>query len=664
MNKSYWLSADSLTEKYFFRLISLMFISVLLSCSDEQAPTTNGAADPSPAIVDKNANEKLSNPPSRNPYFGDLHVHAAYSLDSYINFNPVDPDKAYRFAKGEEVTISGGRKLKLTTPLDFAAVTEHGEYLGELSLCLDESTAQYNIPLCRDIRNEKQERSLVSEVFKKLIIPSVLAVDPQRNTSICPEGGKQCLQRARSVWQELQEISNTHNIDGEFTTFVAYEWTGNPLGNNLHRNIIFRNKNVLELPVSHYDANTPELLWQALDSQCNPPCELLAIPHNSNQSNGQQFPELDGQPETLELAKLRGRLEPLAEIIQAKGESECHTGVATNDEFCAYEKLNRRKICTEDEIEAESNCYEVCDASGKPQGCIWENSYIRNALKTGLQYQQKHGTNPYKFGLIGSTDTHNGTPGATDERNYVGHHGAEDGSPEVREELPAVKEFSAHRMKGSGGLAGVWAEENTRDSIFSALKRKETFATSGTRMILRFFGGWDFSGDTDTAENIVNVGYQKGVPMGADLPAPSGIEAPEFLFWAMQAGDGNRLQRVQIVKAWVNENGTKQELTYDVACADGLVPDAETLRCPDNGAKVNLDDCSVSSDKGASELIGRWRDPEFELKEQALYYLRVLENPSCRWSTYEAIRENKALFDNVEASIQERAWSSPIWYTP
>ena len=664
MNINCWLSNDCLVKKHFLTLI-LLFMSMLVSCSDEQdGSPAKVTADEMQTQLGENVKEILSNPPSRNPYFGDLHVHAAYSLDSYINFNPVDPDKAYRFAKGEEVTISGGRKLKLTTPLDFAAVTEHGEWLGELSLCLDDSTAQYAIPLCRDIRNEQQERAMVTETFKKLIIPSVLAVDPKRNTGICPEGGTQCLQRAGSVWQELQSITNAHNIEGEFTAFNAYEWTGNPLGNNLHRNIIFRNEHVLALPVSHYDANTPELLWQELESQCTPPCELLAIPHNSNQSNGQQFPLLNDEPETLAMARLRSRLEPLAEIIQAKGESECHSGVATNDEFCDYEKLNRRKICTAENSEVESDCYEVCDANGQPQGCIWENSYIRNALKTGLLYQQKHDINPYKFGLIGSTDTHNGTPGATEENNYVGHHGAEDGSPEVREELPAVKQFSAHRMKGSGGLAGVWAEENTRESIFSALKRKETFATSGTRMILRFFGGWDFSGYDENGESLVNLGYKNGVPMGTDLPAPRRATAPEFLFWAMQAADGNRLQRVQIIKAWVSDNGAKLETTYDVACADGLEPNPDTMRCPDNGAQVNLQDCSVSENKGATELSGKWRDPKFDLNEHALYYLRVLENPSCRWSTYEAIRENKARFDNVEAIIQERAWSSPIWYTP
>ena len=641
----------------------LIYLLLLVACAQEPGDESPQADIKTEQTSENEVTEKGSAPWSRQVLYGDLHVHTSYSLDSYVNFNPVDPDMAYRFAQGEEVELSGGRKLKLTQPLDFAAVTEHGEYLGELAICLDESQSQYDVELCQDIRNEQKQRKLVTKVYKNLIIPSVLSEDPRRNRSLCPQDDSVCLQRAASVWKELQGISNSHNKPGEFTTFHAYEWTGNTNGNNLHRNIIFKNDAVLELPVSHYDANTPALLWRRLANECHEPCELLAIPHNSNQSNGKQFPGLSYSEESVELAELRQKLEPLVEIIQAKGESECHTGIGTNDEFCNNEQMERRTLCEPGTDPETSECIVVCDAIGKPEGCTQNNSYVRNALKEGLMLKESLGVNPYMFGFIGSTDTHNGTPGATEENNYQGHHGEEDGSPQIREKLPEVKEFSAHRMKGSGGLAAVWAEENTRASIFSALKRKEAFATSGTRIALRFFASWDYPEELESAENMLEIAYQRGVSMGSSLTTQKNMRSPNFLIWAMKGSDGVNLQRVQMIKAWV-EDGEAHETTYDVACSDGLIPDESTKRCPDNGASVNLNDCSVSANRGAREFIRSWEDPEFKLSQSAFYYVRVLENPSCRWSTYEALRENKPFFDDVNPVIQERAWSSPIWYTP
>jgi len=615
--------------------------------------------------------------PDRKPYFGDLHVHTAYSLDSYINFNPVGPREAYRFAQGEEVILSGGRKLKLKQALDFVAVTEHGEYLGELSLCLDKETAQYDKTLCREIRNEEKQLDLISHIFKKLIIRDVLSSDPQREKDLCSTDNKDCLDRAHTIWQELIELADEYNHAGEFTTFIAYEWTGNTNGNNLHRNIIYRNQHVPSLPVSYFEANTPEKLWQQLQDGCLAPCELVSIPHNSNQSNGQQFPSTGI---TVKQAKLRSKLEPLVEIIQAKGESECHAGFGTADEFCDFEKLERRPVCAGSEDKTTSivewlpkffqfarnnsaECASLCDSQGRPDGCVWANNYIRNTLKDGLRLEEQMGINPYKFGVVGSTDTHNGTPGATDESNYMGHHGVEDGSPEIREALPEIKVFTPNRMKGSGGLAGVWAEENTRDSIFAALKRKETFGTSGTRIVLRFFGGWEYPELSDEKNDFVELGYKYGVPMGGDLPHANSSQSPNFLFWAMKGNDGANLQRIQIIKGWY-EKGETMEQTYDVACSDGSIPDETSYRCPDNGAFVDVKNCEVSADKGAIELKGRWQDPKFNSDQRAFYYMRVLENPGCRWSTYEAIREGKQPFDDLDPLIQERAWSSAIWYTP
>ena len=606
----------------------------------------------------------------RFPYFGDLHVHSAWSLDSYIGFNRVGPRDAYRFAMGEEVVLSGGRMVRIDRPLDFAALTEHAEYLGELPLCTDESSAAYALEICRDIRNETGQEFLIYKIFKEFMFRDIGSPDPQREPDLCGEDNARCLARAKSTWLELQDIAHEFNRPGVFTAFVGYEWTGGTDGNNLHRNIIYGNDRVPVLPISYFEANTPEKLWKQLQETCAAPCEVLAIPHNSNQSNGRQFPAMrgdvpvpgrdDGSP-SAELAQLRIKTEPLVEIIQAKGESECHTGVGTEDELCLYEKLERRPLCRAGG--AGEDCVRVCAGSGAEEGCLAPNNYVRNALKLGLELERKLDVNPYKLGFIGSTDTHNGAPGGTDESDYQGHHGVSDSTPARRALEPEIKGWSASREMSSGGLAGVWAEGNTRAAIFAALQRRETFATSGTRITVRFFAGWDFPGTIDMNTDLAALGYGSGVAMGGDLPAPGADTAPGFILWAMKDPEGVNLQRVQVIKGWLEDGGTREQV-YDAACSDGLTPDPETHRCPGNGAAVNLDDCSVSADKGATELKALWRDPDFSRDEPAFYYVRVLENPSCRWSTWEAIRENTEPFDDVDLTIQERAWSSPIWYNP
>ena len=601
--------------------------------------------------------------PQRFPFFGDLHVHSAWSLDSYVNFNRVGPREAYRFATGEPVTLSGGRVVRIDRPLDFAAVTDHAEYLGELQICTDEADARYSLELCRDIRNETGDQALIDRIYRELIIRDVLSPDPQREPELCGADAAHCQARAKSVWRELRDIADEFNRPGVFTTFLGYEWTGNTNGNNLHRNIIYKNNQAPALPIGYFEANTPEQLWQQLQDTCESPCEVLAIPHNSNQSNGRQFPALSegGSPLSAEWAALRARTEPLVEIIQAKGESECHTGVGTEDELCRYEKIERRPLCGEDSVGAD--CVRVCAAGERAPGCIAPNNYVRNALKQGLMLERQLGVNPYRLGFIGSTDTHNGTPGGVDESDYQGHHGVEDGTPERRASSPEIKEFSANRVKGSGGLAGVWAEENTRAAPFDAIRQRETFATSGTRITLRFFAGWDFLGNIDGINNLAALGYDRGVSMGGELGPVETAAAPAFIIWAMKDPQGANLQRVQVVKGWL-EQGESKEQVYDVSCSDGLTPDPATHRCPNNGATVDLSNCNISADKGEVELKTLWRDPEFDPRQPAFYYLRVLENPSCRWTTWEALREGKQLFTDVAPTIQERAWSSPIWYDP
>ncbi|MFT7457957.1 MAG: hypothetical protein ACI909_000629, partial [Planctomycetota bacterium] len=389
------------------------------------------------------------------------------------------------------------------------------------------------------------------------------------------------------------------------------------------------------------------------------PCDVLAIPHNSNQSKGRQFPTTMSRAD----AQLRSELEPLVEIIQGKGDSECQVGVGTADEYCDFEKLERRPLCLEDATESSADCFQVCKDGDESVSCIQKNIYLRNALKDGLRLGETLGVNPYKFGVIGSTDNHNGTPGATEESNYMGLFGEEDATPELRAKLPEIKQFKPPRLHSASGLAGVWAEENTRDSIFAALKRKETFATSGTRIVLRFFGAWGFGTDIDDDMNLAIRGYQSGVPMGDDLPSRTETAVPDFLLWAMKAPDGALLQRIQIIKGWL-EDGESREETYDVVCSDGLQPDPVSHRCPDNAASVDLLTCALSRNRGAVELKGRWQDRGFDPDNPAFYYIRVLENPSCRWSTWDALREGKAFFEDVSPLIQERAWSSAIWYKP
>ncbi len=657
-----------LITKSYLRLIRLTIlvfsvIFVVVGCTDQTSESSAYEEKATNKVSAERRPDKPTSIPKRQAYFGDLHVHTSYSLDSYMTFVRSTPRDAYRFARGERVVMYGGKEKQLKNPLDFVAVTEHAEFLGEFALCSTLGSTAYKDSLCVDYRNEKQDRQLASDLFRDTLLPIFTARTPQR-WPICGEDGSLCADAARSVWQEIQQVNEEFNTPGEFTTFIGYEWTGQYRGNR-HRNVIFRNENVPDTPWSQFEVPTPEQLWKKLDEECHSPCEVITISHNSNQSKGQRFSGLNsnGTPLTEEEAAFRAAYEPLVEIIQQKGDSECRLGLGTNDEACDFQKFDLRPICAEESINPDTNvCAPICDENGQPKACVWESDYVRNALKIGLKLEEKLEVNPYKVGIIGSTDHHNGNPGDTEEDRYEGAHGYLDDRVEDRLKLALAggyKELS----RSAGGLAGVWAEENTRDSIFAALKRRETFATSGTRILLRFFGGWNFPDTEDLNPDLNTLGYRDGVPMGADLPANKTDKAPRFLVWASKGVDGHNLQRVQIIKGWL-QNGLMKERVYDVACSDGLVPDQTNHQCPDNGARVNIEDCSTGPDKGAHELQVNWLDPDFESDERAFYYARVLENPSCRWSTFDALRNGRLPPAEVEAWIQERAWSSPIWYSP
>ena len=598
----------------------------------------------------------------RYPYFGDLHVHTSWSLDAYIIFNRTTPADAYRFARGGEIEFYGGLTRKLAHPLDFAAVTEHAEFLGEMLLCSDPSSAAYRSQLCTEIRNEQQDPVIENRIFRKVLLKILTAEKPQR-PAFCGQAGQDCRRAARSRWQEVRRIADEYYRPGEFTTFVGYEWTGERNGNR-HRNVIFRNNTVPATPWSMIEVPTVEQLWKKLDQDCTAPCEFLTISHNSNQSRGVRFAGVNsaGAPFSREQARYRAAREPLAEIMQFKGESECRTGLGTEDEFCNFEKYDLRPLCPGQPGRGSNlSCVPVCDAPDQPPGCVSPFNYVRNGLKSGLEFQQRLGANPYKLGLLGSTDVHNANPGDSGEYGYRGHFGYLDAAVADRL-LPALKTGFKQLPRNPGALTGVWAEANTRDSIFAALRRRETFGTSGNRILLRFFGGWDFPAEVEQGTDLAELGYRTGVPMGADLPQPVSGGSPHFLVWALQAVDGEKLQRLQVVKGWL-EDGIAQERVYDVACADGMVADATSHRCPDNGARVNLSNCSVTPERGATQLQSVWEDPDFDNGAPAFYYLRVLENPRCRWSTLDALSLGRPPPTETAPTIQERAWSSPIWYT-
>jgi len=640
---------------------------LLLVCACSLAPDESKQVDAvkststSRAVLEKNT-EVMSDYMERHPLFGDLHVHTSYSLDGYIIFNRTTPRDAYIFARGGEIDFYRHPR-RLDIPLDFVSVTEHAEFLGESLLCADASTDAYATDMCIDIRNEHQDPAVENRTFVNVLLKVFKAEKPVRSL-ICGDAGKDCIAASRTRWKEIQEIADEFNVPGEFTTLIGYEWTGQQ-GGNRHRNVIFRNNLVPQTAWSMIEVANVEELWRKLDEECLPPCEVLTISHNSNQSNGLRFAGVnpDGTSFSAEQASYRAAHEPLVEIMQFKGESECRYGLGTEDEFCDFEKYDLRPVCPGKPREGSSlQCAPECDAFGQPKGCVWARNYTRNALKIGLQFEQLIGANPYKFGVLGSTDTHNANPGNTTEDNYKGNFGYLDASAEDRL-LLALKTGFKLLPRNPGALAGVWAEENTRDSIFNALKRRETFGTSGTRILVRFFGGWDYPQTLEEGTDLAELGYRNGVPMGADLPTKNKNAMPRFLIWAAKAVNGRKLQRAQIIKGWL-ENGESKERVYDVLCSEGLQPDPDSLRCPDNGVRVNLNDCTVLEDKGAIELQGLWEDPDFKPGQHAFYYARVLENPGCRWSTYDALRLDRQAPIDAPSTIQERAWSSPIWYTP
>ncbi len=654
--------------------VALMCV-VLCGCGPEDA----FEARPAEPLVGRSAPEaecEIHEPLGR-ALFGDLHVHTSVSSDAYAFGVRVTPDDAYRYAFGGELRLppyeadgSGGRAARIDRPLDFTAVTDHAEFLGESRLCTDPGSEAFETGFCESYREGSGRNPWL---VMRIMLPF-----PWRSSSACGNGDRACAREAAAAWRETIEAAERWNDTTsacERTTFVAYEYSSHRLGSNLHRNVVFRNATVPSLPISYLEARREWHLWERLGETClaaGNGCDVIAIPHNSNISNGRMFSTDYPGAEDIEAqrarARLRARVEPIVEIMQHKGDSECRVempGVeAPADELCGFEKFEDFAMDLEPGETPPGPCSDGWLGDVAPHlgpDCVSPASYVRYALAAGLGEAQRLGVNPFRFGLTASTDTHNGLAGGVRERDFPGHLGLGDDTAAKR--VQWSRGVAGNASNNPGGLIGVWAEENSRDAIFAAMKRREVFGTSGPRIRVRFYGSHDFSGDLCDVGDPVEAAALEGVPMGSELPErDDGDGPPSFVSLAIRdAGTpeapGGLLQRVQIVKGWQDDEGTTHGRVYDVA-GNG-----------DNGADVDLDSCTPRGD-GYDTLCSTWHDPDWDPDRPAVYYARVVENPSCRYSTWQCLalapedRPPDCSDPDRPATIQERAWSSPIWYSP
>ncbi len=612
--------------------------------------------------------------PLRRPLFGDLHIHTGFSMDANAVGNDTTPDDAYRFARGEEIPVFSGepgkpRTARLERPLDFAAVTDHAEWLGEVRLCRDPASEVYDTSGCKIFRGEEQSRiaellGMTRGFFPKLL--GLVDLDFKRADEVCGADNGLCRAGMRTAWAELQASAERfydRSADCSFTTFHAWEYSRSPNSTKIHRNVILRNELSPEFPISAAETGHARGLWPQLRDLCNATgtgCEAIAIPHNPNLSNGRMFEvwyREEGMEQQRAEAALRAEMEPIVEMSQIKGSSECRNGMfnvlGDTDELCDYEKYRDMSG-----LELE-DCQERAEnGATASKGCTSRVDHVRYALLEGVREKNRIGVNPFKFGFIGSTDNHLSTPGQVAEWDQPYKFGAT-----RRQALTIGEQSRAIAHMNPGGLAGVWAEENTRDAIFDAMKRREAFATSGPRIVPRLFAGWELPADLCGREDFADVGYAQGVPMGSDLPvSPDTDSAPVFAVSALRdtgtaAHPGGKLQRLQIVKGWVDDEGRFHQKVVDVAGDK------------DNGASVDLDTCQPQG-RGADQLCAVWQDPDFDATRDAVYYARAVENPSCRWTTYlcnewtDGPKPDSCDSPLIPKTIQERAWTSPVWFTP
>ncbi len=605
--------------------------------------------------------------PDMNLYWGELHLHTSESFDASLFGTTLGIADAYRFAKGEPLRSPGGEVMQLSRPLDFVAITDHAEGFGTRTHCDDPELSLAERATCW-LANQSNPM-----IFKILVGKArgiAPAGDPSKPAGIYQQTTRQplkpgafptcrfgngslerCDSNAGTDWDRYIDLADKYYEPGKLTTLIGYEYSpGMPDQGKHHRNIIFRSNTVPERAISSLDVPNAIELWKGLEAGCLGDCDFLTIPHNPNKAWGLTYSRFtwDGQQYGEADWRLRQRYEPLTEIFQIKGAQECALGVGATDEECAFEQV-----------------FDPC-LPGETTGCAFETGFVRQGLKIGLELEQELGFNPIQTGFIAATDSHNSNPGDVEEWDYPGAVGTVT-SPAVRRlednaQTPAYQ--SRLRFHTSGGLAAAWAPENTREAIFDALARRETYATSGPRMAVRFYAGWGIDEAID-AHNAIPALIAGGVPMGGVLRTNATKQtSPGFFVWTTQDPMDAPLQRVQMIKGWVDTQGQAQEMVVDIACADGLHVDPASGRCPANGASVDLNTCNFSSGSGASEMKTLWHDPDYNPDQSAFYYVRVLMNPTCRWSSYDAIRLGRQPDPRVPATIRERAWTSPIWLDP
>ena len=615
----------------------------------------------------------ITNAYPQEVYWGDLHVHSRFSMDSFSFGNEtLSPDDAFRFAKGEAIKAHNGEMAQLKKPLDFLLVSDHAEYLGVVASIVDRKNGIENTSL-----GKRWKAWLDSDNLPAILNEWVGMIDnagtgfahadadADNDAEDNAEDNGVSLTTSvndypspaffNSVWREMTAIAERHNAPGRFTAFTGYEWTSMVEGDNLHRVVLFRDgpevtKNLV--PTSSIDSTDPEYLWARLaEYEQETGGQVMAIPHNGNVSEGRQFSDTRNSGAAFDQAYARTRIrwEPIVEITQVKGDSETHPVVSPEDEFADYESW--------DETDINSNPYPA-DQLEK----IFTGSYARPTLKAGLQHEAELGVNPFKFGMIGSTDSHT-VMATADDDNFFGKFVDSEPSPErLTNKMGGL--LWNNRLLSASGYAAVWAEENTREALFDALKRKEVYASTGPRIVLRFFGGWDFETDDLNAADMAATGYAKGVSMGGDLSPNTAAGAPRFMITAAKDPDSANLDRLQVVKGWLQADGSVAEKVYDVRWSGEREIDPATGKLPPVGNTVNIEQASYTNDIGSEALSAVWTDPAFDPTQRAFYYVRVLEIPTPRWTTYDAKRFGLALPDDVPATHQERAYSSPIWYTP
>jgi len=580
-------------------------------------------------------------------FWGDTHLHTSNSPDAGMVGNSVSPEMAYRYAKGEEVTSSTGLRSKLIRPLDWLVVSDHAEYMGIAPMLQTGDQAllddPYGAQLYEAFRagGDKAYNAFL-EIVASVARGELLIKNPEV---------------MRSVWEENNAIADQQNNPGVFTAFIGFEWSSLPDGNNLHRVVIFRDdaKKADEVVLfSSIDSPDPEKLWDYMEGyESKTGGRVLALPHNGNLSNGLMFAEekFDGSPIDKDYSERRMRWEPIAEVTQIKGDGETHPKLSPNDEFADFETWDKGNI----------------DGSAAKKDAMLPNEYARSALQLGLKLEDGNGANPYKFGMVGSTDSHTSLVTARED-NYFGKFSKTEPSAErwkhsVIASLTddSLSTFSSEEV--ASGLAGVWARENTREAIFDAMKRKEVYATTGPRMLVRVFCGWDFTEDDIERQDFAEHGYAKGVPMGGDLAGAPSAKAPTCLIRSLRDPENANIDRVQIIKGWLDDDGKTHQRIYDVACSDGRT--IKDRRCEKLvGSTVDVANATYTNTIGDPLLNAHWVDPDFDPKQRAFYYVRVIEIPKPRWSAYDQKRFGIKMSEDVPMTVQDRAYTSPIWYTP